>query len=78
MSAAIERFNELPEKTKQFLSDLRDDDIDTLADGIKYMAAAKTIGTFVKWLIVGVLGVVTGVIMFAESIWKIISWFRIG
>lgn len=70
------RFDDLPEKTKTFLSNLRDDEVDTLADGIRLVGSIKTVGTFIKWLIIGVLGIVSGVVMFAESIGKFIAWFR--
>ena len=70
------RFDDLPEKTKEFLSNLRDDEVDTLADGIRLVSAMRTVGAFVKWLIVGILGLFLGVVMFAESVAKILAWFK--
>jgi len=71
-----ERFNELPSKTKQFLSNLRPDEVDTLNDGIRLVGAIKTVGVFVKWVIIGALGILAGIVMFGESIVKIASWFK--
>lgn len=70
------RFNELPDETQEFLSQLREDDIETLKDGLRLVIAMRTVGTFMKWLIVGVLGFVVGIVMFGEAILKIVAWFR--
>lgn len=70
------KFDDLPQRTKDFLSNLRDDEIDTLNDGIRLVGAIRTVGTFAKWLIVGVIGIFAGVIMLGESISKIALWFR--
>lgn len=70
------KFDDLPERTKDFLSNLRDDEIDTLNDGIRLVGAIRTVGTFAKWLIVGVIGIFAGVVMLGESIAKIALWFR--
>ncbi|MHC3941659.1 hypothetical protein [Paenochrobactrum sp. BZR 201-1] len=70
------RFNELPKETQDFLSQLREDDIETLKDGLRLVIAMRTVGTFMKWLIVGILGMVVGVVMFGEAVLKIVTWFR--
>lgn len=74
----IKKFDDLPEKTKLFLSNLREDEVDTLNDGIRLVGSIKTVGTFIKWVIIGVLGTVSGVVMFAESIGKFLAWFKEG
>ena len=70
------RFDDLPERTKDFLSNLRDDEIDTLNDGIRLVGAIRTVGTFAKWVIVGIIGIFAGIVMLGESIQKIALWFR--
>jgi hypothetical protein len=70
------RFDDLPPKTKKFLSNLRDDEIDTLNDGIRLINSAMTVGKFMKWVIVGLLGLFVGVVMFGESVSKIAGWFK--
>lgn len=60
------RFDDLPERTKDFLSNLRDDEIDTLNDGIRLVGAIRTVGTFVKWVIVGLIGILAGFVMVGE------------
>lgn len=70
------RFDDLSEPTKQFLSNLRSDEIDTLNDGIRLVGAIRTVGTFMKWIIVGVIGFFAGVVMLGESVVKIITWFK--
>lgn len=73
-----EKFNELSVKKRKFLSELKDEEIDTISDGIRLVIAVKTVGTFVKWVIIGILGIVTGFVMFAESIVKILAWFKLN
>lgn len=70
------KFDDLPERTKQFLSDLRPDEVDTLNDGIRLVRSIATVGAFVKWCIVGVLGLAVGAVMLGESAAKIFSWFK--
>ena len=70
------RFDDLPEKTKQFLAGLRPDEVDTLNDGIRLVRSIATVGAFMKWLIVGILGIAVGIVMFGESVGKILTWLR--
>lgn len=74
----VKKFDDLPEKTKLFLSNLREDEVDTLNDEIQLVGSIKTVGVFIKWVIIGVLGIVSGVVMFAESIGKFLAWFKAG
>ena len=50
------RFDDLPDKTKDFLASLRPDEVDTLNDGIRLVRSIATVGAFMKWEIVGSLG----------------------
>lgn len=70
------RFEDLPEKTKEFLSNLRKEELATLAEGIKLVSAIRTVGKFVKWAIIGLLGIFSGVVMFGEALMKIAAWFK--
>jgi hypothetical protein len=71
-------FDDLPACTKEFLSNLRDEEIDTLSDGIRPVNAIRTVGTFMKWVIVGLIGILAGFVMVGESIAKIAAWMRGG
>lgn len=70
------RFDDLSPKTKEFLTGLRDDEVETLNDGIRLVSSIRTVGNFMKWCIVGILGIAMGVVMFGESVAKIMGWFR--
>jgi hypothetical protein len=70
------RFDDLPPKTKEFLMGLRPEEVETLGDGIRLVNSIRTVGNFVKWLIVGILGLALGTVMFGESVAKILAWFR--
>lgn len=72
----VHKFDDLPESTQKFLLSLRADEVATLNDGIRLVNAIRTVGTFMKWVIVGVLGLVMGAVMLGESIGKLIGWMR--
>ena len=73
---AVERLVELPPETREFLAQLRQEDINTLKDGLRLVNATMIVGKFVKWCIIGLLGILAGVVMFGESVMKIAEWFR--
>lgn len=70
------RFDDIPDKTKEFFFKLDEEDVETLDKGLKLVRAVLTVGTFMKWLIVGVLGLFVGFVMFLESFQKIVAWLR--
>lgn len=70
------RFNELPEETQEFLSQLREDDIEMLKDGLRLVMAMRTAGKFVKWLIVGIVGTFIGTVMLYENVIKVLNWIN--
>lgn len=72
----VNAMTELPKETREFLARLRPEDIDTLERGVKLVNAVLTVGTFFKWLIVGIVGIIVGFALLWESIMKIIGWFR--
>jgi hypothetical protein len=74
--AAHDRFSKALRRTKDFLSNLRDEEVETLGDGIRLVNAIRTVGTSMKWVIVGFLGFVVGLVMLGESVLKIVGWFR--
>ena len=72
----VHRMAELFEETREFLAQLRQEDIKTLKDSLRLVTAIQTVGSFIKWLIVGILGIAVGIVMFGESVAKILMWFR--
>lgn len=76
MTDTPNRFDDLSPRTKEFLMGLRPDEVETLGDGIRLVNSIRTVGNFVKWLIVGILGLALGTVMFGESVAKILAWFR--
>lgn len=73
---AADRFAELPQKTREFLSKLDEEGIDTLDQGIRLVRATMTVGRFARWMIVGVLGLFVGASMFLDSLQKIVAWLN--
>lgn len=69
------RFNDLPDETQEFLSQLRGDDIETLKDGLRLVMAMRTVGGLVKWLIVGIVGTFIATVMLYENVIKLLNLF---
>lgn len=69
-----DRLMELPEETRKFLAQLRDDDLETLKDGLNLVISLRTVGTFMKWLILFVVGTFMGGVMIWENVLKVIRF----
>ena len=67
---------ELPEETRQFLAALSKEDVKTLETGLPILRAVLGFAKVTKWLIVGLLGIFGGVVLFGESVIKILAWFK--
>lgn len=74
----VERFAHLPEPTRKFLEDLREDDITDLNDAVRFYRNAKTIGRFNAWLIMSALATFGAFVAFGEAIRKILGWTSPG
>lgn len=74
--AAANRFNELPEETQKFLTRLQSEDIALLEEGLKLVRATLTVGRFMKWTILGVLGMLVGLVALYDNTLKIWGWFH--
>ncbi len=70
------RFNELQPKTQEFLSQLREEDIALMAEGLELVRATRTVGRFLKWAIIALLAVLVGATTLYENVVKIIGWFH--
>lgn len=70
------QFEDLPPETQKFLTELRGDEIQTLVTGIRLVRSIQNIGSFVKWLLVGILGIAVGTVMLADSVQRIWQWIK--
>jgi hypothetical protein len=65
---------ELPKETRRFLAQLRDDDLETLKDGLPLIDSIRTVDVFMKWLIVFIAGTFDGGVMIRENVLKVIRF----
>lgn len=72
----MNKFDDLPEPTKHFLTALSRDDIATLESGLPIIRAIMGFGKVTKWLAIAALGILGGVIMIGDSVAKIGAWFK--
>lgn len=75
-ASTVHRMNELPDRTKEFLSKLDEDDIDTLEDAMKFYATIRTLGRVGKWAAISVLALIVGIVSLYENIVKMVAWFH--
>jgi hypothetical protein len=64
----VDRFALLPESTRRFLEELRDDDISEIREAIRFQRSAKTIGRFGKWMVITIVTAFIGAVTFGEKI----------
>lgn len=72
----VDRMIELPEETREFLSQLGKDDIVLMKDGLDIIRSLRTIGRFMRWVILGILAIMLGVVAIYENTVKLISYFQ--
>jgi G:T/U-mismatch repair DNA glycosylase len=70
----VDRYAELPEETRKFVEELRPKDIQLLQQSIEFMRSVVTVGRFIKWSLVGIVGTFVGAVMFGEALAKIWNW----
>ncbi|TDR36525.1 hypothetical protein [Aquamicrobium defluvii] len=70
------RFDDLPDDTKEFLTDLSPDDVRTIRAGLPIVRAIIGFGKVTKWIAIAALGILGGIVMLGESVAKIVAWFR--
>ena len=70
----VERFGQLPESTRQWLEDLRPDDIKEMEEERKFYRTFKTVIKFNKYLGMFIIAIFVGAVQFGEAIQKFITW----
>lgn len=70
------RFDDLPDDTKEFLTDLSPDDVRTIRAGLPIVKAIIGFGKVTKWMAIAALGILGGIVMLGESVTKIAVWLR--
>ena len=69
----VDRFAHLPEETREWLENLRGEDITELRGAIQFMREVKTVTKFGKWALMTVIATFTGAVLLGEKIavaWK--------
>lgn len=73
-----ERLAELPEETREFLSSLSKEDIETFRMGLPVFRKLMGTGQVLRWLGLFVISLAAGIVLLGESISKILSWLTKG
>lgn len=74
----IERFNELPEPTKQFLEQLTPAKIASLERGMKAADRVEAFGFFARWTLYAMFGTFTAVVTIVSGLQVIKDWLKGG
>ena len=70
----IDRYGQLPEGTRRWLENLREDDLKELDEERKFYRSVKTIARFNKYLVMLIVGIFVAAVQFGESISKFFVW----
>ena len=70
----VERFGQLPETTRQWLENLREDDIKEMEEERKFYRTVKMIIKFNKYLGMFIIATFIGAVQFGEAIQKFVNW----
>lgn len=77
--AIAEKFVELSPAAREFLSDIDSEEVEILKYLLDLFKSLKTVGRFMKILIIFTLGVFFGIVMLWESIMKFLNlWKNLG
>lgn len=76
MAETANRFNELPNETQEFLSQLRPDDLELMKDGLELVRSTRTIGRFMRWVILGALAILMTITALHDNLTKVVAWFK--
>lgn len=74
--SVVRQWETIDPDTRAFFARLDKQDIVLLEKGIELVRASLTVGSFVKWLVITVLGFFFGGIMLWEGILKVVSWIK--
>jgi len=74
----VDRFAHLPEETRKWLEQLREDDITEIHEVIKFMREVKTVGKFGKWALITIVSTFTGAVLLGEKIGIALKFFTGG
>lgn len=72
----MKRFDDLPDETKDLLASMSPEDARTLKTALPVLRNILGFAKVTKWLIYALLGFLGGVVLFGESVAKIIGWLR--
>lgn len=73
-----QRYEQLSLKTRRWLEGLRDDDIDTLNQAIKFQEQAKTVGRFGKWLLITFAAIIFFFAELGQAMSKLLTFLTTG
>jgi len=76
MTDTPERLADLPQETRDFLSELSKDDLATIKSGLPIIKAIIGFGRVTKWLAITALGLLAGTVLLWESVLKIVGYLK--
>lgn len=71
-----DKFNRLSPEAREFLTSLEADDVGLLKEGLKLINALRTVGHYMRLLILFILAIFFGIVMLWESVEKFIKLWK--
>lgn len=69
-----EHYDELPHETREFLENLRPEEVALLNRTIRLMVSFGAVGKIVAYVVAALVGFIVGIPMLVEAVEKTVSW----
>lgn len=73
-----DRFAQLPESTREWLEQLREEDIQSIHEATKFYHDFKGFGKISKWIVITIVAIFITASQFSDAILKLLGWIRGG
>jgi hypothetical protein len=74
--SSAEKFVDLPEHTKEFLTKLRPEEIKELEEILVLFRSMETVSRFMKWMLITIVACFVTVVSLGESFLKMTKWWK--
>lgn len=72
-----EKFIDLPEHTKEFLTKLRPEEIKELEEILILFRSMETVSKFMKWVLITIVAIFITIVSLGEGLLKMMKWWKV-
>lgn len=72
------KFDDLPYKTKEFLLDLRHNEVEEIKDAMELVKMVRSTAKVLRWLVFGIIATIVSFGMGFDAFKKLLLWYKGG